>query len=121
MKNLFQLFLFSFTLVLVSCHYVPKSKSLEGVWKYERVEKNELRLLTITENDFLKLNPDGSFSYKLFQAGREGEGSWKFNKPNVLELTYNNPDTVRIFTVNVLTDKRLEFQENDVVFKLNKQ
>ena len=107
--------------MLVSCHYVPKSTSLEGNWEYERVETKGLKLLSISENDFLNLNSDGSFSYKLYQVGREGKGTWKYSSPNLLELTYENPDAIRVFEIKVLTDRRLEFEENDVVFKLNKK
>jgi len=121
MKSFFQIVIFSIATLLVSCHYVTKSSSLEGSWKYERVETKGLKLLTITENDFLNLNSDGSFSYKLYQAGREGKGTWKYTTPNLLELTYKNPDAIRVFEIKVLTDRRLEFEESEVIFKLNKK
>lgn len=113
--------LFLLILVLMAgCNNSHKTELLTGQWKYDQVLKNNEPFLEITQNDVLALNQSGEFSYNLLKAGISGEGRWDFKNPNTLILHYNDPDTIRYFKVSVLTESRLEFSENELLFTYNR-
>lgn len=115
--NSFILFILVF---LTACNGTNKEELLIGQWKYDQVLKNNEPFLEITQYDVLALNQSGEFSYNLKKAGISGEGRWEFKKPNILVLHYNDPDTTRYFSISVLTENRMEFSENGLLFTYNK-
>jgi hypothetical protein len=106
--------------LLASCNNSHKTELLTGQWKYDRVFKKNKPFLEVTQNDVLALNQSGEFSYNLLKAGISGEGRWEFIYPNTLVLHYNDPDTIRYFKISVLTENRLEFSENELLFTYNR-
>jgi hypothetical protein len=101
---------------LISCTTITKQQRLIGKWQYVSITQNNKEFLETTHKDYLLLNKNGSFKYELIKAKRAGEGTWTL-EDNVLKLHYASSYTIRNFKIRILTEKVLEFDENNTVFK----
>lgn len=107
-------------LFVSSCTKISPESTLKGSWNYVAVTKENKPFFLIDKSDMLLIDTNNNFSYTLRLAQKYGKGTWVFLNPDTLALYYTEPDTVRYFKIRVLTDHRLEFQENDVLFQLDR-
>jgi hypothetical protein len=87
-----------------------------GRWKYISVSRAEKPLLEISDNDYLQLNKDSTFNYRISSIGKSMKGSWDYSD-HTLHLHYEDPDTVRHFEVDLLTKHNMHFHEDEVSFR----
>lgn len=107
-----------FILLLSACTYKPETEIMKGNWKYESISKDGKAFLPIGDNDVFKLTDD-SFYYDLELAGKHMSGTWTYSERS-LHLHYNQPDTVRHFEMDVISEKQMKFHEGPVQFSLKK-
>lgn len=106
--------------LLISCRHYSEKELITGVWKYKSVTKNNEMAIRITDEDFLKLNANGTFYYELCFINKKKQGKWAYAN-HQLQLTYQNPDTIRLFEIEILNKRELIFSENDVEYKFVKE
>lgn len=90
-----------------------------GRWKYLSVTKAERPLFEISDNDYLQLNKDSTFHYRISSVGKFMKGTWNYSD-HALHLHYEMPDTTRHFEVDLLTKHNLHFHEGEVSFKYSR-
>ena len=71
--------------------------------------------LNINPSDFLIINTDGSFEYKVDLL--EASGTWSIEN-NILIFAYHNIDTLRFFTINECSKNKLILVEGGNRFEL---
>jgi len=108
-----------FSLSLIACHSQTEQEGLIGRWKYISIKKDTSIFIPVGKDDVLTFNKDQTFEYHLELANKHKSGEWLF-KNEAIQLTYHHPDTVRIFTVDIISKDHLKFHEGSVVFDLKK-
>lgn len=106
-------------LFFLACQYKSKEDFLVGYWKFVAISGNVNKFET-SEKDFLSFSKDSSFQYEIEALKRRSEGKWQI-KGRQLILKYSNPDTIRVFNLEVLSKNNLRFKENNVVFEFIKE
>lgn len=106
-------------LFLLACQYKSKEDFLVGYWKFVAITGNVNKFET-SERDFLSFTKDSSFQYEITALKRRREGKWQI-KDKQLILKYSNPDTTRVFNLEILSKNNLKFNENNVVFEFIKE
>lgn len=112
-------FLFCFFLI-ASCRHYSEKEIMTGIWKYKSITKNNEMVIRITDEDFLKLNADGTFNYELYFINKKKQGNWEYAN-HQLQLKYQNPDTIRLFEIEILSKKELIFSEDNIKYKFVKE
>jgi len=107
------------SLYLMACHSQNEQAGLIGRWQYNRISKDTSTFIPVGKDDVLTFNEDQTFEYHLELANKHKKGEWQF-KDQAIHLTYHDPDTVRIFSVDIISKDHLKFHEGSVVFDLNK-
>ena len=102
-----------------ACNTLTVKDGLIGRWQYQSIQKHQQTAIPVGDDDVLSLNSNGTFEYHLALANKHKIGEWQL-KDNTLQLTYHQPDTVRLFELDILTKDHLKFHEGDVVFDLIK-
>lgn len=108
-----------FSLSLIACHSQTEQEGLIGRWKYISIKKDTSIFIPIGKDDVLTFNKDQTFEYHLELANKHKFGEWLF-KNEAIQLIYHQPDTVRIFSVDIISKDHLKFHEGSVVFDLKK-
>lgn len=116
-KNKYLMFCF---FLLVSCHKQSEKDIITGIWKFKSITNNAKMAIRVTEEDFLKLNPDSTFTYELNFINKKKMGRWEYANHKLL-LNYINPDTMRTFDIEIINKKELVFSENNVEFRFLKE
>jgi len=118
-----KLFTAFFLLTLAACSYKPESEQITGSWKYLSIgladADGNIQTAGISDEDFLKLNADSTFEYHIASLKKHMHGRWLFSE-HTLHLTYHNPDTLRHFEVDILSDFALSMHEGKAVFELQR-
>ena len=115
---------FCFFLVFaLSFTKISAEENIFGTWSFEAIfhekfDKTE-NLKPIGPKDFLKINLDNSFEYKIDSLELEAKG--KFTVENdILVLNYTSPkDTTRLYKLSIQKD-RMTFIEDDIIFEFKK-
>lgn len=102
-------------LFLCACHQKSETDFLIGNWKTIQIQKNESPLFEIMDNDHLIIRPDSTFEYSLESVKKQMSGTWSYSQ-HTLHLKYNEPDTVRHFTIDILSKYELRMHEDSVLF-----
>lgn len=102
-------------LVFGSCHYRSEQDILQGHWKYNQVQKNGKSAFPISDNDILVISSDKSFKYDIESVNKHLSGTWTYTD-HTLHLKYQNPDTLRHFNIDILSNKALKMHEGDMYF-----
>lgn len=92
---------------------------MTGNWKYTTVEKNQESLFTIGDNDVMILQADSLFEYHISSVNKHMYGKWSYTD-HTLHLKYADPDTIRHFKVDILSDHILKMHEGEVVFNFTR-
>ncbi|MDC3115594.1 Na+ dependent nucleoside transporter [Bacteroidota bacterium] len=98
-------------------------ENIFGIWSFEAIfneksNKNE-NLKPIGPKDFLKINLDNSFEYKIDSLDLEAKGNFTIEN-DILVLNYTSPkDTTRIYKLSIQKD-RMILNENDIIFEFKK-
>lgn len=116
-------FLFAvLTILFVSCNTVSVEQKLSGKWLYQSITKNDSAFLPVVKGDYMLLDSNGNFEYKLTEAGKFEKGTWQFVEPDTLSLSYFLNDSVHViskvrkFNLEVVSQYVLIFSENGVRF-----
>jgi len=115
---------FCFFLVFaLSFTKISAEENIFGTWSFEAIfhEKSDKteNSKPIGPKDFLKINLDYSFEYKIDSLELEAKG--KFTVENdILVLNYTSPkDTIRLYKLSIQKD-RMTLIENDIIFEFKK-
>ena len=115
---------FCFFLVFaLSFTKISAEENIFGTWSFEAIfhEKSDKteNSKPIGPKDFLKINLDNSFEYKIDSLELEAKG--KFTVENdILVLNYTSPkDTIRLYKLSIQKD-RMTLIENDIIFEFKK-
>ena len=115
---------FCFFLVFaLSFTKISADENIFGSWSFEAIfheksNKNE-NLKPIGPKDFLKINLDNSFEYKIDSLKLEAKGSFTIEN-DILVLNYTSPkDTTRLYKLSIQKD-RMTLIEDDIIFEFKK-
>lgn len=76
-------------------------------------------MFVVGDYDEFNLNPDSTFSYQIESVKKNMKGTWKY-EDHILQLKYEQPDTIRYFEVDVLSKHDLRFHEGAVKFEFGR-
>ena len=102
---------------------ISAEENIFGTWSFEAIfheksKKNE-NLKPIGPKDFLKINLDNSFEYKIDSLDLEAKGNFIIQN-DILVLNYISPkDTTRLYKLSVQKN-RMTLNENDIIFEFKK-
>ena len=113
---LFFIILFSFELT--------NAEDISGKWMFESIrfesDSSGKDLKPIAEGDFMLLNSNGFFKYKLSNIPLVAKGKWKLNN-DILSYHYVLPsDTIRKYKI-ILSKNELILNENGINFSFKKR
>ena len=115
---------FCFFLVFaLSFTKISAEENIFGTWSFEAIfneksNKNE-NLKPIGPKDFLKINLDNSFEYKIDSLELEAKGKFTIEN-DILVLNYTSPkDTIRLYKLSIQKD-RMTLIEDDIIFEFKK-
>lgn len=115
---------FCFFLVFaLSFTKISAEENIYGTWSFEAIfheksNKNE-NLKPIGPKDFLKINLDNSFEYKIDSLDLEAKGNFIIQN-DILVLNYTSPkDTTRVYKLSIQKD-RMTLNEDDIIFEFKK-
>lgn len=117
--NKFKATVSAILLILTSCQYHSESKLITGPWKYVSITRNDSNIINISDDDYFQINADSTFNYAVHSVKKQMSGKWTYND-QTLHLKYIEPDTLRHFKINLLSNHNLEMQEGKVIYKLKK-
>ena len=115
---------FCFFLVFaLSFTKISAEENIFGTWSFEAIfhEKSNKteNLKPIGPKDFLKINLDNSFEYKIDSLGLEAKGNFTIEN-DILVLNYTSPkDTIRLYKLSIQKD-RMTLIEDDIIFEFKK-
>ena len=115
---------FCFFLVFaLSFTKISAEENIFGTWSFEAIfhEKSNKteNLKPIGPKDFLKINLDNSFEYKIDSLNLEAKGSFTIEN-DILVLNYTSPnDTIRLYKISIQKDKMILI-EDDIIFEFKK-
>ena len=102
---------------------ISAEENIFGTWSFEAIfheksNKNK-NLKPIGPKDFLKINLDNSFEYKIDSLDLEAKGNFTIEN-DILVLNYTSPkDTIRLYKISIQKD-RMTFIEDDIIFEFKK-
>lgn len=102
-----------------SCHFRSESDLIKGSWKYVSITRQDSNIINITDDDYFQLNADSTFRYAVHSVKKQMSGGWTYSD-QTLHLKYLNPDTLRHFKINLISNHDLEMQEGNVIYKFKK-
>ena len=115
---------FCFFLVFaLSFTKISADENIFGSWSFEAIfheksNKNE-NLKPIGPKDFLKINLDNTFEYKIDSLKLEAKGNFTIEN-DILVLNYTSPkDTTRLYKLSIQKD-RMTLIEDDIIFEFKK-
>ena len=115
---------FCFFLVFaLSFTKISADENIFGSWSFEAIfhEKSNKteNLKPIGPKDFLKINLDNSFEYKIDSLELEAKGKFTIEN-DILVLNYTSPkDTIRLYKLSIQKD-RMTLIEDDIIFEFKK-
>ena len=115
---------FCFFLVFaLSFTKISAEENIFGTWSFEAIfhEKSDKteNLKPIGPKDFLKINLDNSFEYKIDSLNLEAKGNFTIEN-DILVLNYTSPkDTTRLYKLSIQKD-RMTLIEDDIIFEFKK-
>ena len=115
---------FCFFLVFaLSFTKISAEENIFGTWSFEAIfhEKSNKteNLKPIGPKDFLKINLDNSFEYKIDSLELEAKGNFTIEN-DILVLNYTSPkDTIRSYKLSIQKD-RMTLIEDDIIFEFKK-
>lgn len=104
---------------LTSCQYRSESELIIGPWKYVSITRQDSIIINISDEDYFQINADSTFKYAVHSVKKHKSGQWTYND-QTLHLKYLNPDTLRHFKINLISNHDLEMQEGNVIYKFKK-
>lgn len=104
---------------MIACNTQTVEDGLIGRWQYQSIEKHQQTAIPVGKDDVLEFKSNGRFEYHLALANKHKSGEWQL-KDKTLHLTYHQPDTIRLFELDVISKDHLKFHEGEVVFDLNR-
>jgi len=102
---------------------ISAEENIFGTWSFEAIfdEKSNKyeNLKPIGPKDFLKINLDNSFEYKIDSLELEAKGNFIIEN-DILVLNYTSPkDTQRLYKLSIQKD-RMTLNEDDIIFEFKK-
>ena len=103
---------------------ISAEENIFGIWSFEAIvhEKSNKteNLKPIGPKDFLKINLDNSFEYKIDSLELKAKGNFTIEN-DILVLNYTSPkDTTRFYKLSIQKD-RMTLNENDIIFEFKKK
>ncbi len=118
-ENSFLLLMVLFIFLGTACHHISEQHMALGKWKFVEVSQNDTPLYPLLDTDFLELNTDSSFHYEITMANKNMRGTWHYQN-HQLYLKYIQPDTTRIFDIEIISKFDLIFNEKAKHFVLKR-
>ena len=114
---------FFFLFFNLSFTKISAEENIFGRWSFEAIvhEKSNKteNLKPIGPKDFLKINLDNSFEYKIDSLNLEAKGNFTIEN-DILVLNYTSPkDTTRLYKLSIQKD-RMTLIEDDIIFEFKK-
>lgn len=99
------------------------SQKIIGTWNFDYILADSLdsgeNLKSISEDDVMQINEDGSFHYEITNADLIAEGSWALNE-NLLSFNYTLPkEMTRIYQVSI-SENSLVLNEKSINYAFTK-
>ena len=112
-------FLFSFSL---SAEEDPTDwLNYSSKWFFSEIKSEKSSNKEFNKNDYLLINDDYSFEYKISNKNLFANGTWSLNKNDLIVFNYSLPsDTTRKYFIDYTEDK-LILTENDIDYIFSKQ
>lgn len=116
-KSLFSLFLL-INFFYFSCNKKTNKDILLGNWKFDSIYSTDSigNIQEFENSDSFNLNSDGHFDYSIKKLSLEKKGKWDLQKDSLF-LHYTNPDTTRVFIIEILSSNILLLKEGNKSFK----
>lgn len=109
-------------MLLLFAGSLQAKNNYEGKWMFQSITNTTSdTLVSVTEADYMQLNPDGSFVYELAAKNNLlAKGNYEFVSDQ-FSFHYTLPkDTSRYYKLLDLTESQLRFQEDNVIFTFKK-
>ena len=116
-------YFFSLVVALFTVFTLKADNGHEGKWNFSSITNVESgATLPISEQDYMKLNADGSFEYELAAKNNlRAEGQFEFSD-SLFSFHYSLPgDTSRFYRLLELNEEKLSFQEDQIIFSFQKE
>lgn len=104
---------------VTSCQYRSESELIKGPWKYVSITRQDSNIIQISDDDYFQINSDSTFKYAVHSVKKLMSGKWTYSD-QTLHLKYIQPDTLRHFKINLISNHDLEMQEGNVIYKFKK-
>ncbi len=98
---------------------------LKSEWKpFSISNENGTPLKQVSENDYLKIDSLGNFSYELKKENIKASGNWEFVDGNLIfhyQADSNGNQITRIYNIVKCNTDSLSFKENGIIFSYIKK
>lgn len=104
--------------ILIACNKKTNKDILIGNWKFDTIYSTDSigNVHEFENSDSFNLNSDDHFDYSIKKLSIEKKGKWDLHNDSLF-LHYRNPDTTRIFTLEILSSNLLILKEGNKSFK----
>jgi len=121
MKNLLLFLLLFVCLSFYSCYKKSNKDILVGNWKFESIslDNTSENYIDFENSDSFSLNSTGHFDYSIENLSLVKHGKWDLKK-DTLFLYYHQPDSTRIFIIEILSSNSLHLKEGNNFFKFRR-
>jgi len=121
MKNLHYFFILLIAFNFISCYQKTQKDILLGSWKFETISFSDTakNFLEFENSDSFNLKTTGQFDYSIKNLSLVKHGKWDTKKDSLF-LHYQNPDTTRIFVIQILSSNSLHLKEGNNFFKFKR-
>jgi len=92
-----------------------------GNWKFESIslDNTSENYIDFENSDSFSLNSTGHFDYSIENLFLVKHGKWDLKK-DTLFLYYHQPDSTRIFIIEILSSNSLHLKEGNNFFKFRR-
>ncbi len=103
-------FLFSFSLSAENKYFFYKG---ESKWFFSEIKSEKSSNKEFNKNDYLLINDDYSFEYKISNKNLFANGTWSINENDLIVFNYSLPsDTTREYIIDYTEDKLILIENN---------
>ncbi len=107
------------SLLIGACQHISEKQLLTGRWQYIKVLNNDTAMFPIEDTDYIEFKSDSTFHYEIASVRKDNSGTWQYID-HCIRLKYNDPDTVRTFSVEIISKRDLIFEEGTKQFVLKR-
>lgn len=105
----------SIILSVTGCTRKTEFELLQGNWAYVSVSRGDSSVMEVNGDDLFYLRPDSTFEYHIASVNKRMQGRWIYTG-DTLHLAYSEPDTIRYFAVDRISEYNLNMHEGQTQF-----